>query len=194
MRHRVHTYNLLLAVSPAATALPGRLGVAAAAAHLQAAGYTQRERVARRQQTAGLVSSGALGWQWLQTCSAIAMHGAVLTVMCAYVIAWALHGEPREVCSCVAGTPHCDFARSCRHEYPQWRAQDLSRVFPSLEESGLELLRAMLQYDPARRISVSLLCLFICSPHCVQALFVCFDQPGQHITQSLTQDAAVQEA
>eukprot|EP00878_Enallax_costatus_P019346 GHUV01020409.1.p1 GENE.GHUV01020409.1~~GHUV01020409.1.p1 ORF type:complete len:221 (+),score=57.58 GHUV01020409.1:854-1516(+) len=39
------------------------------------------------------------------------------------------------------------------HEYPNWRAQDLSRVFPSLEESGLELLRAMLQYDPARRIS-----------------------------------------
>jgi hypothetical protein len=28
-------------------------------------------------------------------------------------------------------------------------------VFPTLEESGLELLRAMLQYDPARRISVS---------------------------------------
>jgi hypothetical protein len=45
----------------------------------------------------------------------------------------------------------------CRHEYPQWRPQDLSRVFPSLEESGLELLRSMLQYDPARRISVSLL-------------------------------------
>lgn len=44
---------------------------------------------------------------------------------------------------------------ACRHEYPQWRPQDLSRVFPSLEESGLELLRAMLQYDPARRISVS---------------------------------------
>jgi hypothetical protein len=43
----------------------------------------------------------------------------------------------------------------CRHEYPQWRPQDLSRVFPTLEESGLELLRAMLQYDPARRISVS---------------------------------------
>jgi cyclin-dependent kinase len=42
-----------------------------------------------------------------------------------------------------------------RHEFPQWRPQDLSRVFPSLEESGLELLRAMLQYDPARRISVS---------------------------------------
>lgn len=29
-------------------------------------------------------------------------------------------------------------------------------MFPSLEESGLELLRAMLQYDPARRISVSI--------------------------------------
>lgn len=45
-----------------------------------------------------------------------------------------------------------------RHEFPQWRPQDLARVFPSLEESGLELLRAMLQYDPARRISVSRLC------------------------------------
>lgn len=28
-------------------------------------------------------------------------------------------------------------------------------MFPTLEEAGLELLRAMLQYDPARRISVS---------------------------------------
>jgi len=27
-------------------------------------------------------------------------------------------------------------------------------VFPTLEESGLELMRAMLQYDPVRRISV----------------------------------------
>jgi hypothetical protein len=58
----------------------------------------------------------------------------------------------------------CTDACSCRHEYPQWRAQDLSRVFPSLEESGLELLRAMLQYDPARRISVSMVCLFTCIP------------------------------
>lgn len=65
------------------------------------------------------------------------------------------------LCSCarsvhVLRTADCGLAaRSCRHDYPQWRPQDLSRVFPSLEESGLELLRAMLQYDPARRISVS---------------------------------------
>lgn len=54
-----------------------------------------------------------------------------------------------------------------RHEYPQWRPQDLSRVFPTLEESGLELLRAMLQYDPARRISVSHPASSMCSMACL---------------------------
>jgi cyclin-dependent kinase len=39
------------------------------------------------------------------------------------------------------------------HEFPQWRPQDLARVFPTLEEDGLDLLRRMLQYDPARRVS-----------------------------------------
>ena len=39
------------------------------------------------------------------------------------------------------------------HEFPQWRPQDLARVFPTLEEDGLDLLRRMLQYDPSRRIS-----------------------------------------
>jgi hypothetical protein len=41
-----------------------------------------------------------------------------------------------------------------RHECPQWRAQDLSRVFPTLEEAGVDLLRRMLAYDPAKRLSV----------------------------------------
>ncbi len=44
-----------------------------------------------------------------------------------------------------------------RHDWPQWQAQDLSRVFPSLEPEGVDLMRQMLQYDPARRISVSIL-------------------------------------
>lgn len=39
------------------------------------------------------------------------------------------------------------------HDFPQWRPQDLSRVFPTLEEAGLDLLKSMLEYDPARRIS-----------------------------------------
>uniref|UniRef100_A0A7S0YKV0 cyclin-dependent kinase n=1 Tax=Polytomella parva TaxID=51329 RepID=A0A7S0YKV0_9CHLO len=39
------------------------------------------------------------------------------------------------------------------HEWPQWHAQDLSRIFPTLEPEGIELLRRMLEYDPARRIS-----------------------------------------
>lgn len=43
----------------------------------------------------------------------------------------------------------------CRHECPQWRPQDLSRVFPTLEEAGIDLLKSMLEYDPARRVTVS---------------------------------------
>lgn len=39
------------------------------------------------------------------------------------------------------------------HEFPQWRAQDLSRVFPTLEPAGIDLLRSMLDLDPVRRIS-----------------------------------------
>lgn len=39
------------------------------------------------------------------------------------------------------------------HEFPQWRAQDLSKIFPTLEEAGIDLLRRMLEYDPAKRIS-----------------------------------------
>jgi cyclin-dependent kinase len=39
------------------------------------------------------------------------------------------------------------------HEFPQWRAQDLAKVFPRLDEAGLDLLRLMLEYDPAKRIN-----------------------------------------
>jgi hypothetical protein len=41
-----------------------------------------------------------------------------------------------------------------RHEWPQWAAQDLTRIFPMLEPEGIDLLRRMLDYDPAKRISV----------------------------------------
>ncbi len=44
-----------------------------------------------------------------------------------------------------------------RHDFPQWRPQDLSRIFPMLEESGLDLLKRTLEYDPAKRLSVSAL-------------------------------------
>ena len=39
------------------------------------------------------------------------------------------------------------------HEYPQWKPADLSRYFPDLEPAGLDLLRKMFVYDPAKRIS-----------------------------------------
>ncbi|PNH07529.1 Cyclin-dependent kinase B1-1 [Tetrabaena socialis] len=39
------------------------------------------------------------------------------------------------------------------HEWPQWAPQDLHRIFPTLEEAGLDLMKAMFHYDPAMRIS-----------------------------------------
>lgn len=41
------------------------------------------------------------------------------------------------------------------HEFPQWRAQDLHKVFPTLAPEGVALMASMFIYDPAKRISVS---------------------------------------
>ena len=62
-----------------------------------------------------------------------------------------------------------------RHECPQWKAQDLSRVFPTLEEAGVDLLRRMLEYDPAKRLSVKSCarCVCVCCVVCVCVLCVC---------------------
>ena len=38
------------------------------------------------------------------------------------------------------------------HEFPQWKAQDLSRVIPELDAAGIDLLSKMLHSDPAQRI------------------------------------------
>jgi cyclin-dependent kinase len=40
------------------------------------------------------------------------------------------------------------------HEFPQWTAQDLNRVFPTLDASGIDLMQQMLHYDPAKRVTV----------------------------------------
>ncbi|KAK1647276.1 hypothetical protein QYE76_065081 [Lolium multiflorum] len=39
------------------------------------------------------------------------------------------------------------------HEYPGWKSQNLTRVVPTLEPEGVDLLTKMLQFDPASRIS-----------------------------------------
>ena len=39
------------------------------------------------------------------------------------------------------------------HEFPQWRPQDLSKVFPKLDEAGIDLMKKMFDYDPAQRIT-----------------------------------------
>ncbi|GJN13944.1 hypothetical protein PR202_gb00705 [Eleusine coracana subsp. coracana] len=39
------------------------------------------------------------------------------------------------------------------HEFPQWKTQSLTRVVPTLEPDGIDLLSKMLQLDPANRIS-----------------------------------------
>ncbi|KAF3486720.1 hypothetical protein F2Q69_00054813 [Brassica cretica] len=39
------------------------------------------------------------------------------------------------------------------HEYPQWKPLSLSTAVPNLDESGLDLLSKMLEYEPVKRIS-----------------------------------------
>jgi cyclin-dependent kinase len=41
------------------------------------------------------------------------------------------------------------------HEFPQWKEQDLTKAVPQLDESGIDLLRKMLRYDPLKRIHAS---------------------------------------
>lgn len=42
--------------------------------------------------------------------------------------------------------------------FPKWRREPTSKLVPSLEPAGLELLEAMLEYDPAHRISAKAAC------------------------------------
>lgn len=39
------------------------------------------------------------------------------------------------------------------HEYPKWKPADLRRYFPGLEPAGIDLMRRLFEYDPAKRIS-----------------------------------------
>ncbi|WOL01956.1 cell division control protein 2 [Canna indica] len=39
------------------------------------------------------------------------------------------------------------------HEYPQWKAQNLTLVVPNLEPEGVDPLAKMLEYDPTKRMS-----------------------------------------
>ena len=38
------------------------------------------------------------------------------------------------------------------HEFPRWKTQDLGKVIPQLDHDGIDLLKKMLVYDPAKRI------------------------------------------
>eukprot|EP00959_Pyramimonas_sp_CCMP1952_P267358 5590096-Pyramimonas_sp.AAC.1 len=38
------------------------------------------------------------------------------------------------------------------HEFPQWRPTDLAKAIPELDHNGIDLLKRMLVYDPAKRI------------------------------------------
>ena len=40
------------------------------------------------------------------------------------------------------------------HEWPKWQPQDLQARFPALEAAGVDLMRQMFVYDPAKRITV----------------------------------------
>lgn len=40
------------------------------------------------------------------------------------------------------------------HEFPNWKAQEMSRAFANLEPAGIELMKGMFVYDPKHRMSV----------------------------------------
>ena len=42
--------------------------------------------------------------------------------------------------------------------FPKWRRENISKFVPTLEPAGVELLEAMLEYDPAQRISAKAAC------------------------------------
>ena len=59
------------------------------------------------------------------------------------------------------------------HEFPNWKAQDMSRAFPTLEPAGIDLMKAMFVYDPVKRMSVRChsvpLCTYACCmPVCIE--------------------------
>ncbi|KAL0041280.1 hypothetical protein WJX77_010870 [Trebouxia sp. C0004] len=39
------------------------------------------------------------------------------------------------------------------HEFPNWKAQEMTRAFPSLDPAGIELMKGMFVYDPVKRMS-----------------------------------------
>ncbi|EAW06574.1 cyclin-dependent serine/threonine-protein kinase CDC28 [Aspergillus clavatus NRRL 1] len=43
--------------------------------------------------------------------------------------------------------------------FPKWKRQELRSLVPGLEEDGIDLLEALLEYDPARRISAKQACM-----------------------------------
>lgn len=43
--------------------------------------------------------------------------------------------------------------------FPKWRREQTSKLVPTLDEAGLDLLDALLEYDPSRRMSAKQACL-----------------------------------
>ncbi len=42
--------------------------------------------------------------------------------------------------------------------FPKWRREAIAKYVPTLEPAGIELIEAMLEYDPAHRISAKAAC------------------------------------
>lgn len=49
--------------------------------------------------------------------------------------------------------PEVNYLSDFKPTFPKWRKQDLSKVVPSLDKNGIDLLEQLLTYDPANRIS-----------------------------------------
>ncbi|KAL5335873.1 kinase-like domain-containing protein [Aspergillus crustosus] len=46
-----------------------------------------------------------------------------------------------------------------KSSFPRWKREETHNLVPGLEEDGLDLLEALLEYDPARRISAKQACM-----------------------------------
>lgn len=42
--------------------------------------------------------------------------------------------------------------------FPKWRREPMSKLVPTLDEDGLDLLEQLLEFDPARRLSAKAAC------------------------------------
>ena len=119
--------------------------------------------ITRQQSTCGVLVASLQRWQCEDLSSLVTRRSTRSS---------ASSGECRAGCSANTSTPadHVPVTRTLgtpteenwpgikllpdyKSSFPQWKGMPLSKAVPTLDESGIDLLKSMLVYDPAGRIS-----------------------------------------